>query len=153
MARSGYEKYLKEYLKALKVKFTFKSWYEPLKLPYVKKANYIPDFIIYKGSLKKPKKPLTPDDLKDSIVIEAKGFFKPSDRTKMLAVKETYPDMDIRMVFQSNGFMYKKKKGAPRRTPESTDIRYGDWCDKQGFPWAVGDIPEAWLIDTHKKDT
>lgn len=142
MARSGFEKTLIEVLKKLKVKF----WYEPLKMPYtIKKVkNYQPDFVIYKGKLKKVKKPLTPEELKGMLIIEAKGFFKYTDREKMLAVKECYPHLDIRMLFMNNGYVYKNKKGAPRRTPDSEDMRYGDWCDKHGFPWAVGEIPKEW---------
>ena len=148
MARSGFEKTLIETLKELKVKY----WYEPLKMPYTisRVKNYMPDFVIYKGKLKKVKKPLTPKELKGMLIIEAKGFFKYADREKMLAVKECYPDLDIRMLFMNNGYIYKNKKGAPRRTPESTDMRYSDWCDKHGYPWAISDIPKEWY-ETHEE--
>ena len=87
------------------------------------------------------------------IVIEAKGFFKPSDRSKMLAVKKAHPNLDIRLLLQNNGFMYKAKKGTGRRTPDSTDMRYGDWCDKHGFPWAVGtEVPKEWIDECRQQN-
>lgn len=77
--RSNFEKEIQKQLKGKNVK----SWYEPLKMKYVTTANYIPDFVVYKGKLKRPKKPLTIDELRDNLLIEVKGFFKPSDRIKM----------------------------------------------------------------------
>ena len=138
--KSKFEKTIKAQLQRLKVVF----WYEPLKLPYVITANYIPDFVIYRGSLKKPKKPLTKSDLKDTILVETKGLFDYADRIKMLAVKEAHPEVDLRIVFQSNSFVYKNRK-KERRTSESTDMRYSDWADKHGFKYAIGEIPEVWL--------
>ena len=57
--------------------------YETLKLDYTIKAVYTPDFILPNG-----------------VILEAKGYFKPEDRRKMLAVKKQHPDLDIRLVFQ-----------------------------------------------------
>ena len=42
--------------------------------------------------------------------MEAKGFFKPSDRRKMLAVKEQNPELDIRFIFQRNNTLSKNSK-------------------------------------------
>lgn len=146
MARSGYEVTLKKFLKDYYKGTPKRCWYEPLMLPYVVESKYKPDFVIYKGKLKKPKKPLTPEDLKDTIVIEAKGYLKYSDRVKMEAVKKAHPTLDIRMLFQKNGYLYKVPKGKPRRTKDSTDPMYTDWAEKHGFPWAIGDtVPDDWL--------
>jgi len=38
------------------------------------------------------------------------------------------------MLFMRNNYLTKKKAGT-----------YGDWCDRNGFKWAVGRIPEEWL--------
>ena len=60
-------------------------------------------------------------------VIEFKGHFRPEDKRKMRAVKTLHPDIDLRIVF------YKLKKD---------NIK---WCERHGFPWAIGAIPEEWL--------
>jgi predicted nuclease of restriction endonuclease-like RecB superfamily len=131
--RSGFEKIIRQQLKDAGVKFK----YESEKFKYTYEGTYNPDFVLDLG--------------KKKIYIEAKGFLKPSERRKILAVKESNPKIDLRLVFQTNGFVYKNKKGAPRRTPESTDMRYGDWADKYGIKWAVGEVPKEWLKTKKKK--
>jgi predicted nuclease of restriction endonuclease-like RecB superfamily len=61
------------------------------------------------------------------IFIEVKGYFRQEDKVKMKAVRDCNPTLDIRMVF-------------PRTNKK--DIR---WCEKYGFPWAVGRVPSSWL--------
>lgn len=61
------------------------------------------------------------------IYVEAKGYFRPLSKQKLQAVKKQYPNMDIRLVF------YRANK---------KDIR---WCEKWGFRYAIGKIPEDWL--------
>ena len=92
--------------------------YECRHLDYVCKRTYTPDF-----------------ELPNGVILEAKGFFKPADRTKMLAVKKAHPSLDIRFVFQANNKLSKSSK-----------TTYGAWADKHGFPWCIGpSIPESWL--------
>lgn len=93
--------------------------YESLKLPYVKKHNYVPDFILKE----------------QAIIIEAKGLFDLEDRSKMAAVKKAYPDLDIRILFQNKNV--KIRKGSP--------TTYEDWCKKNGFICASGFVPNDWL--------
>ena len=57
--------------------------YEARSYSYKLESKYTPDFF-----------------LNNNIILEAKGFFKPADRRKMLAIKNQYPDLDIRFVFQ-----------------------------------------------------
>lgn len=97
--------------------------YESLTLEYVQTRKYNPDFML-KGEGEEAK----------TIVIEAKGLFEAEDRRKHLSVKEQHPDIDIRFVFYAD---YKLRKGA-----KST---YSQWCDKHGFKYAIGDIPNEWL--------
>lgn len=87
---------------------------------------YTPDFIIRHGSDETG----TPSNL----IVEAKGRFTASDRSKMKAVKEAHPELDIRMVFMGNNKVHK-----------NSDMRYGDWCDKYGFPWTLKEIPDEWI--------
>lgn len=59
--------------------------------------------------------------------IEVKGWFRNEDKVKMRCVKECNPTLDIRFVFPN-----KNKK----------DIR---WCERYGFPYAIGSVPGEWL--------
>ena len=90
-------------------------------IPYTVVRNYVPDIILVfpNGHVR---------------YIEVKGWYRPEDRAKMKAVKQCNPELDIRMAFGSNNKLNK-----------NTDTRYGDWCDKHGFPWCVGEIPKEWL--------
>jgi hypothetical protein len=93
--------------------------YENLKLDYTIKAVYTPDFILPNG-----------------VILEAKGYLKPEDRRKMLAVKKQHPDLDIRFVFQ-----------APYNTlSKDSKTTYSEWAEKNGFPWALyTSIPLEWF--------
>ena len=92
--------------------------YETLKLSYSRPCTYTPDFILPNG-----------------VVLEVKGFWPRSDRTKHKLVKEAHPDVDIRFVFQ-NAFNTLSK---------SSKTTYADWCDKHGILWCHRKIPEEWL--------
>lgn len=92
--------------------------YESQKISYTLSSSYIPDFI-----------------LSNNVIIEAKGFLKPTDRRKMLAVKDQNPDLDIRFVFQRNNPLAKGSKHT-----------YLSWAEKHGFPACVWpDIPPDWF--------
>ena len=112
--RSGLEERISKYFEKENVAYL----YEPYRLPYQLISNYTPDFV-----------------LPNSVVLEAKGFFKPSDRRKMLAIKNQHEGLDIRLIFQRNNYLSKRSKST-----------YGDWCDKHGFPWCIfPNIPPDWL--------
>lgn len=116
--RSGLEEKVKKFLTKRKVKFR----YEPFSLPYVIEADYTPDFV------------LTKKDGTD-MIIETKGYFKPSDRRKLIAVKKANPDKDIRIIFQRDNYLTKSKSGT-----------YTSWAKRHGFQTHVGDsIPPPWL--------
>lgn len=84
-----------------------------------------------------PTKTYTPDwELPNGILVESKGFFRPSDRTKMLCVIKQHPDRDIRMLFQN----------ANNKISKGSKTTYASWCNKHGIKWAEGDkIPYEWL--------
>lgn len=111
--RSKFEKSLWDGARKSKLKLK----YEKLILPYTTSHKYNPDF-----------------ELPNDIIIEAKGYFDPRARSKMVAVKKAYPDKDIRFVFQNSR----------NKLNRSSKMTYGDWCDKHGFPYAEGTIPEEW---------
>jgi hypothetical protein len=106
--------------------------YETEKLHYTvpaRKAAYTPDFV-FDGSKK--------------IYIEAKGRFgharsqssSTAERQKLALIREQYPDIDLRIVFQNaNTPIYKGSK-----------TRYRDWAEAHGIPWAdKGIIPQEWI--------
>lgn len=95
--------------------------FETLKVPYVRKTFYKPDFIL----------------LSNGIIVETKGYFESDDRSKHLKVKEEHPDLDVRFVF-SNAH---KLIGAKSTTT------YAAWCSHHGFAWAERLIPREWLLE------
>ncbi len=93
--------------------------YESLKLPYTIEAVYTPDFVLPNG-----------------VILEAKGWFRPEDRRKMLAVKKAHPELDIRLVFQNPNVPISK----------GSKTTYAMWAEKNGFPCAHGNaIPLEWF--------
>ena len=114
--RSGLEQDTAKFLKKRGIGFT----YEEMKIKWVdpKTKTYTPDFVLDNG-----------------IIIETKGRFISPDRAKHLAVRDQYPELDIRFVFtNSKSKLYKGSK-----------TTYGMWCNKYDFKYADRHIPEAWL--------
>ena len=93
--------------------------YEELRIKYQRKPSvYTPDFELHNG-----------------IIIEGKGKFVGSDRSKHLLIKEQHPELDIRFVFSnSKSKLYKGSKQT-----------YGGWCDRHGFKYSDKVIPKGWL--------
>lgn len=128
--RSGAEEKLAEYLTKLGVKFE----YETLKLEYLKPIrNGLCDTC---GKSKvKQKHIYTPDFiLSNGVIIEYKGRFTATDRSKLLAVKRSNPDRKVYLVF-----------GSDNKLQKNNEKRYSDWCTANGFDYAVGAPPARWL--------
>lgn len=104
-------------LKQAKVVYAF----EDTVVPYTTEHLYTPDFTISLSGGRR-------------VHIECKGWLRPEDRSKMIRVKKQNPDVDIRFVFQADN---KLRKGSK--------TTYTMWATKNGFPSAVGEIPEEWL--------
>lgn len=107
--RNKFEIKLHRQLKKAKVPFK----YESEKIAYYFTGHYIPDFVIDLDGGK--------------VYVEAKGYFRPEHKRKMVAVKKLHPAMDIRIVF----YAFRKK-----------DIA---WAERHGFPWAISTIPTEWI--------
>jgi len=98
--------------------------YEAKAFPYIRNGKvswYTPDFKVA-----------------DGIYLEGKGYFHggDKDRQKLALVQQQHPQIDLRIVFQSE------------RTPISSDttMTYGDWADICGFTWSGGGkVPDNWL--------
>lgn len=112
--RSKFEKDVSKLLKKNKVKFK----YESLQLKYTVERTYKPDFEC------------------GSIIIETKGRFTSADRTKMLKIKEKYPNLDIRIWFMYDNWLTKKKLK-----------KYSDWAKEHNFPCHIGKtFPKKWFV-------
>jgi hypothetical protein len=68
------------------------------------------------------------------IIVETKGRFLSSDRSKMKEICAT-SGHDIRMVFMADNWLTKRHK-----------MNYSRWCDINGIEYAIGDIPLEWGI-------
>lgn len=115
--RSGLEEDVQKQLKKAKVK----NEYESIRITYVIPSSshvYTPDFLLWNG-----------------IVIETKGRWVLEDRRKLALIKEQYPNLDLRMVFN-------RSKSKIRKGSKTT---YADICKKLGIPFADKWIPEEWM--------
>ncbi len=72
----------------------------------------------------------------EQLLIEAKGYFPPSDRTKMLAIRAAHPLHDVRLLFQN----------ARQRLRRGSRTTIAAWAQKHGFKWAEGLVPEDWIV-------
>jgi hypothetical protein len=118
--RSGLEEGVGKQLKDAGVEYR----YEEVQIKWIdyKKRQYTPDFILPNG-----------------IIIETKGRFITADRQKHLKIKEQYPSLDIRFVFNNPN----------SRLSKVSKTMYRQWCDRYGFQWAAKEIPEDWLREPH----
>lgn len=69
------------------------------------------------------------------IYVEVKGWLRPEDRTKMIAVRDQHPEMDLRIVFVNSSKTINK----------GSKTTYGEWATKHCFKWSEKIIPQAWL--------
>lgn len=83
----------------------------------------------------------TPDfKLANGIYVETKGYFSPADRGKHLAIKKQNPDKDIRFLFQNPN----------TKLSSRSKTTYATWCERHGFLYAKGPIPEEWIKEKPK---
>lgn len=95
--------------------------YEALAIPYTvpaRKTRYSPDFLLPNG-----------------ILIETKGIWKADDRKKIGLIRETYPRLELRMVFE-------RSKARISKTSTTT---YAMIAEKLGIAFADRDVPDDWL--------
>lgn len=68
------------------------------------------------------------------ITLEVKGLFTTDNRKVIKAVRNDHPDLDLRMVFLSDNFVYRGAK-----------MRYSGWCEQQEMLWSVGAPKVEWF--------
>ena len=130
--RSGFERKIAAQLRKAKVKFKYEQFsyeYEdPMASPKTRcracgsteiftTRFYTPDFFLENG-----------------IIIETKGKFTARNRRTMLAVRESHPNEDIRLLFMRDNKLSKASK-----------TKYSDWAKANGYQYAVGSVPPSWL--------
>ena len=114
--RSKLEENIASLLEGLGVSYQ----YESEKLSYTIEHNYTPDFV-----------------LPNYTYLEAKGYWSPEDRRKILNVKKSNPEIDLRMIFQSPYNTISKK----------SKTTYAKWCERHDIPWtSYHNIPIEWLV-------
>jgi Phage endonuclease I len=136
--RSLFEKHVADWMYDRKIIYG----YETIRLPYfLRERNKVvcpncgPVFghscHIYKPDFDIPK---------SGAVIECKGKLTSVDRTKLLAIRKEYPELNLYLLFQRNNPV---KKGGTKR--------YLDWAMEAGIPAAVfkgsnddDSIPSEW---------
>lgn len=94
--------------------------YEPFTIDYsiIEERKYKPDFVdatLFKQSSK-------------IRVYETKGRFTGVDRKKLLAVRETNPEIELILVFQRDN----------KLTTAKNSSRYSEWATKHGFDYCIG---------------
>lgn len=117
--RSGLEGSVSSSLSARGVAFTYESHTIRYEKP-ARVARYTPDFILPNG-----------------IIVETKGRFVTADRQKHLLIKSQHPNLDIRFVFSNPN----------TRISKQSKTTYAMWCEKHGFTYTKGDVPDAWLSE------
>lgn len=124
--RSGFEDNIEIALDEHEISFD----YEKVKLPYNVQHNYTPDFRI----------------LRSGVLIEAKGWLSPEDRSKLAYVKAQHPDRDIRVLFE-------KRAEANRPIRPGSMTTNADWLQAHGIPWAAEAIPQEWTLERNPSAT
>lgn len=120
--RSGLEKKNDEYLKSLDIPSNYEAYEIAYEIPATK-HKYTPDFVLPNG-----------------IIIETKGVWDAEDRRKHLLIKEQYPDLDIRFVFnRSKTPLYKGSK-----------TTYAKFCEQHCIKYADKLIPTEWINEDPK---
>jgi hypothetical protein len=105
--RSGLEDSLSEFFKSNQIE----AEYEKHKIKYevpATKHTYTPDFKFPNG-----------------IFCESKGRFVPADRKKHLYIREQYPELDIRFIFERPN----------EKISKVSKTTYADWCNKNEFKY------------------
>lgn len=124
--RSGLEGRISQELTSSGVAYSYES--EAISyLKPAKNSKYTPDFIItHRPDGTEKERPL---------IIESKGRFLTADRQKHLLVKDQYPHLDIRFVFDNPN----------QRISKQSNTTYAMWCEKNGFKYAKKSVPQEWL--------
>lgn len=102
--------------------------YECESIEYVsrkgERKQYYPDFVLPNG-----------------LRVEAKGLFRPEDRSKHKCIKKQHPELEVRIVFQN----------ATTRINRKSNTTYEQWCKRHGIRCAHNTIPASWFQEPHRQ--
>lgn len=77
----------------------------------------------------------TPDFfLESGFIVETKGRFTAADRRKMLAVKESHPELQLVILFMRDNKIHK-----------NSTTKYSDWCEANNYEYCIGKLDPRWL--------
>lgn len=107
-----FEKSILDSLTSLNVEYKF----EGIKLSYTIAAQYKPDVVLDNG-----------------VIIEIKTYLPYEEQRKLRAVKESHPDLDLRLLFEK-----------PDKKLPNSKLTHGEWATKYNFIWAGPNVPEEW---------
>ncbi len=130
--RSGFEERIARQLEVAGVKFE----YEKEKYKYrtrvtmgicgkcdhttvYQQRTYTPDFLLVPSGIR----------------IEVKGRLTAKDRSKLAAVVEQNPSLDLRLIF-----------GQDNKINKNSNTRYSDWANQHNIPFHLKVIPSEWLV-------
>ena len=112
-----------------------KAIYGDIPAKYKRRVEYEPSDPTMRYTL--PKRYIPDFDLGNGVYVEAKGYFKSADRTKMLRVRKENPGVDLRFLFQ---------RANNRLTKSPNSMMYWEWAEKHSFEWSEGTkIPKEWF--------
>lgn len=136
--RSEFERRIKRQLDEMGVKYE----YEGEKIEY--RTTVISGICTDCGARRVyQKRKYTPDfTTSTGVRIEVKGRLTSKDRSKLKAVIDQHPGIDLRIVFGSNNKLTKNK-----------EKRYLDWAREMKMPSALKEIPSIWLQDLLPTDS
>jgi hypothetical protein len=87
--------------------------YEPFRVPYKVDHKYTPDFTFTNKA-------------GHTVMVEAKGYFRPGDTQKYKAIKKClYPEYELVFLLQS----------PTKQVRSGGKITMAGWCNKEGIPW------------------
>jgi hypothetical protein len=104
--------------------------YEGSKIPFTvpaRQAKYLPDFRV------------------GNIILEGKGWFGrgAKERQKLILVRESNPELDIRLVFSD----------ANKKIYKDSPTTYAQWADDHGFKWSTKGVIPKHLINDLKRES
>jgi hypothetical protein len=69
----------------------------------------------------------TPDFVIGDIYLECKGKLTAAERKKFEAIRDEWPELDLRFLFMRDNWLTKAHKS-----------RYSDWAKRIGYPYSIG---------------
>lgn len=86
-------------------------------------ATYTPDWEINHGE--------------SCFLVETKGYFTGTDRSKIKCVIEQHPDIDLRLVFMTPN----------RKIHPKSKTTYAMWAEANGILWSAKVLPKEWVAE------